>query len=158
MGAALDYIKNFAEKYLSIPKMYFSDIVEIIIIAVLAYYIILWFQKSKAWALLKGILVLVIFMLLTAVFNLTTLSWIINKTLSVGILAIVIIFQPELRRVLEELGKKNVIFKVLKLGSGNSDERFSDKSIDEITRATLDLAKAKTGALIVIKQDIDLAQ
>ncbi len=158
MSAALNYVQNFAEKYLSIPTMYASDVVEIIIIAVIVYYLMLWFRKSKAWFLLKGITVLVLFMVVASLFHLTTLLWIINKTLNVGIIAIVIIFQPELRRALEELGKKNVIFRLLKIGGNMSEEGFSDKSVEELTRATLELAKAKTGALMVIKQEHDLGQ
>lgn len=156
MNTVLHYIENFSEKYFSIPNIYISDIVEIIIISVLVYYITLWFKKSRAWVLLKGILVLVLFMFVASIFHLTTLLWIFNKTLSVGIIAIVIIFQPELRRALEELGKKNVLFKVLKIGNSNIEERFSDKSVEEITRATLEMAKAKTGALMVIRQEHDL--
>ncbi|MCI9126604.1 MAG: TIGR00159 family protein [Eubacterium sp.] len=140
------------------PDFYISDIVEIIVIAVLIYYVILWFRKSRAWALLKGILVIVVFMVIASLFHLTTLLWIINKTLSAGIIAIVIIFQPELRRALEELGKKNVVFKLLKVGNNIEDERLSDKSIEEIIRATLEMAKVKTGALIVIARDHDLSQ
>lgn len=158
MSTALNYIKNFTSKYFSIPSMYISDIVEIIIIAVIAYYVILWFRKSRAWVLLKGILVLVLFMFIASMFHLTTLLWIINRTLNVGIIAIVIIFQPELRRALEELGKKNVIFKVLKFSDNLSEERFSDKTVEELTRATLELSKAKTGALMVVKQEHDLEQ
>ncbi len=101
---------------------------------------------------------LVIFMLVASLFHLTTLLWIFNKTLSAGIIALVIIFQPELRRALEELGRKNVIFKVLKFENGNNESNFSDRSVEEITRATLEMAKAKTGALIVIRQQHDLGQ
>ena len=101
---------------------------------------------------------IVIFMVITTIFHLTTLQWIINKTLSAGIIAIVIIFQPELRRALEELGKKNVFFKLFKLGNNLEGERFSDKTIEEITRATLEMAKVKTGALMVISRDHDLSQ
>ena len=158
MNAVFNYVQNFFEKYLTIPDIYVSDIVEIIVIAVLNYYIILWFQKSRAWTLLKGIFVIVLFMVIASLFHLTTLLWIINKTLSAGIIAIVIIFQPELRRALEELGKKNVVFKVLKFGSNIEDERLSNRSIEEIIRATLVMAKAKTGALIVIARDHDLSQ
>lgn len=158
MSTALNYIKEFTSKYFSIPSMYVSDIVEIIIIAVIMYYLILWFRKSRAWGLLKGILVLLLFMFVASMFHLTTLLWIINRTLNVGIIAIVIIFQPELRRALEELGKKNVIFKILKFGDSSSEERFSDKTVEELTRATLELAKAKTGALMVIKQEHDLGE
>lgn len=158
MNAILNYVQNFFEKYLTIPDIYISDIVEIVVIAVLTYYIILWFQKSRAWTLLKGIFVIVLFMVIASLFHLTTLLWIINKTLSAGIIAIVIIFQPELRRALEELGKKNVVFKLLKFGPNVEDERLSDRSIEEIIRATLKMAKAKTGALIVIARDHDLSQ
>lgn len=158
MSAVFSYVQDFFEKYLTIPDFYISDIVEIIVIAVLIYYVILWFRKSRAWALLKGILVIVIFMVIASLFHLTTLLWIINKTLSAGIIAIVIIFQPELRRALEELGKKNVVFKLLKVGNNIEDERLSDRSIEEIIRAALEMAKVKTGALIVIARDHDLSQ
>ncbi len=158
MSAIFSYVQDFFEKYLTIPDFYISDIVEIIVIAVLIYYVILWFRKSRAWALLKGILVIVVFMVIASLFHLTTLLWIINKTLSAGIIAIVIIFQPELRRALEELGKKNVVFKLLKVGKNIEDERLSDKSIEEIIRACLEMAKVKTGALIVIARDHDLSQ
>ena len=158
MSAAWSYVQNFFEKYLTTPDIYFSDIFEIAIIAILFYYIFLWFRKSRAWSLLKGILVIVFFMVFASLFHLTTLLWIINKTLSAGIIAIVIIFQPELRRALEQLGKKNVLFKFFKIGSNTEDERFSDKSIEEITRATFEMAKVKTGALIVITRDHDLSQ
>ena len=158
MSAVWSYVQNFFEKYLTIPDIYFSDVFEIAIIAILFYYIFLWFRKSRAWSLLKGILVIVFFMVFASLFHLTTLLWIINKTLSAGIIAIVIIFQPELRRALEQLGKKNVLFKFFKIGSNTEDERFSDKSIEEITRATFEMAKVKTGALIVITRDHDLSQ
>ena len=156
MSMVLNYIQDFAEKYFSMPEIYISDILEIIIISVIVYYLILWFRKSRAWFLLKGIMILVAFMVIASLFHLTTLLWIINRTLSVGIIAIVIIFQPELRRALEELGKKNVLFNFFKFGGNLSEERFSDKTVEELTRATLELAKAKTGALMVIKQEHDL--
>ena len=158
MNAIFSYVQDFFEKYLTVPDIYVSDIVEIIVIAVLIYYIILWFRKSRAWALLKGIWMIVIFMVIASLFHLTTLLWIINKTLSAGIIAIVIIFQPELRRALEELGKKNVVFKLLKVGNNIDNERLRDKSVEELIRATLEMAKVKTGALIVIARDHDLSQ
>lgn len=158
MSAIFNYVQNFFEKYFTIPDVYVSDIVEIIVIAVLIYYVILWFRKSRAWALLKGIIMIVLFMVIASLFHLTTLLWIINKTLSAGIIAIVIIFQPELRRALEELGKKNVVFKLLKVGNNIENERLSDKSVEEIIRATLEMAKVKTGALIVVAREHDLSQ
>lgn len=158
MSIVLGYIHDFFEKYLTIPEIYPSDIIEIVVISVLVYYVIIWFRKSRAWVLLKGILVLVIFMVVASIFNLTTLLWLINKFLSAGIIALVIIFQPELRRALEQLGKKNVFFKILKFGNNITEDGISDKSIEEIIRATLEMAKVKTGALIVVARDHDLSQ
>ena len=105
VSTVLNYVSNFIEKYLTVPEIYASDIVEIVIMSVAIYYVVLWFRKSRAWVLLKGIFVLVIFMLVASLFHLTTLLWIFNKTLSAGIIALVIIFQPELRRALEQLWK-----------------------------------------------------
>lgn len=158
MSTALEYIQRFISKYFTIPEMYISDIVEIIIIAILVYYVILWFRKSKAWSLLKGILVIVLIMVVAALFHLSSLLWIINKTLSAGIIAVVVIFQPELRRALEELGKKNVLLSVFKFGGNAANEGLSDKSVEEITRATLALSKTKTGALMVVQRTHDLSE
>ena len=159
MSTVLNYISNFIEKYLTVPEIYASDIVEIVIMSVAIYYVVLWFSKKPGMGIIKRVIfVLVIFMLVASLFHLTTLLWIFNKTLSAGIIALVIIFQPELRRALEELGRKNVIFKVLKFENGNNESNFSDRSVEEITRATLEMAKAKTGALIVIRQQHDLGQ
>lgn len=158
MSIVFGYIYDFFEKYLTIPEIYPSDIIEIVVISVLVYYVIIWFRKSRAWVLLKGILMLVIFMVVASIFNLTTLLWLINKFLSAGIIALVIIFQPELRRALEQLGKKNVFFKILKFGNNITEDGISDKSIEEIIRAALEMAKVKTGALIVVARDHDLSQ
>lgn len=156
METVWQYIEDFAEKYLTMPKIYISDIVEVFIIAVIVYYVMLWFKKTHAWVIFKGMVVLVIFLLFAAIFNLSTILWIANKTLSVGVIAIVIIFQPELRKALEDLGNRNIIFKYFKVTSNDENARFSDHSMEEIIRATLELAKSKTGALIVIKQENDL--
>ena len=158
MSAIFHNIANFFDKYFAIQKFYISDIVEIIIISIAVYYIILWFRRSRAWVLMKGLIMLLIFMFIASIFHLTTVIWIMNKALSVGIIAMVIIFQPELRRALEALGKKNKLFKVFKLGGPTYEERFSDKTLDNILTATKQLANTKTGALIVIKQDFDLGE
>ncbi len=157
MTIMVQYIRDFVEKYLTMPKVYISDAIEVLIIAVIVYYVMLWFKRTRAWVIFKGIIVLVLFLIMAAVFNLSTILWIANKTLSVGIIAIVIIFQPELRRALEDLGNRNIILNIFK--SGDSERgRFSDRSMEEIIRATLELAKAKTGALIVIEEDNDLSR
>jgi len=157
MTVMFQYILDFVEKYLALPKVYLSDVIEVFIITVIVYYVMLWFKRTRAWVIFKGLIVLVLFLIIAAIFNLSTILWIANRTLSVGIIAIVIIFQPELRRALEDLGNKNIVFNIFK----NTDSelgRFSDRSMEEIVRATLELAKAKTGALIVIEQENDLSR
>ena len=102
---------NFFSDYLSklyIPRIGWTDVIEIIIIAVVLYNILVWIKNTKAWALLKGIIIVVLFALFAYILNLKTILWIAGKTISVGIIALVIIFQPELRRMLEKLGSKNV--------------------------------------------------
>ena len=159
MNVVIHNIYQFMDKYFTVPKILLSDIIEIIIISIAVYYMLVWLKKSKAWILIRGLVVLVLFMVLASIFHLTTLLWIINKALNVGIIAVVIIFQPELRRALESLGKRNKIFNIIKLGNnGNEEERFSDKTLASVKKATLELAKSKTGALIIIKKDFDLEQ
>ncbi len=155
-------LKDFFEEYLSkiyVPRISFSDIIEILIIAIIIYYVMLWIKDTRAWMLLKGIAVIVIFALVAVIFNLSTILWIASKTLSVGIIALVIIFQPELRRALEQLGR-NKFFSQISIFDDNKEkkERFSDKTVNELVKASMELAKAKTGALIVVEQDMVLTE
>ena len=102
---------------------------------------------------------LVIFMLVASLFHLTTLLWIFNKTLSAGIIALVIIFQPELRRALEQLGRKKLVLNFFNFGdSHEKDERYSSKTADEIVRAAYEMGAVKTGALMVIEQNVALGE
>ncbi|MGN0383830.1 MAG: diadenylate cyclase CdaA [Eubacterium sp.] len=146
------------ESYLKLPKISPSDIVEIIIIAFLVYQVMKWIKKTRAWTLLKGLVVLLIMILVASFFNLTTILWIANKAFSVGIIAIVIVFQPELRQALEQLGRRKYIGNIFPQNGTTEEGRFSDKTIARIVDATFSLAKEKTGALIVIEQDITLEQ
>lgn len=145
--------------FLSLPKMTLIDIVEIVIIAVSLYHIILWVKKTRAWTLLKGITVLVVCYLAAYFLDMSVILWIFNKGIAIGITALAIVFQPELRTALEELGRKNFIASVIPFDdSREGNTLFSDKSINELVRATVDLAKTKTGALIILEKDISLAE
>ena len=142
-----------------LPDITVSDIIEIIILSYLIYHVMLWFKKTRAWTLFKGIVVIAVFMCLAAVFQLNTILWIIKNTISVGIIAVIILFQPELRRALEELGRKNIISDVLiRDDKSIRKDRVNDTTIQELVAATTDLSKNKTGALIVIEQDVALGE
>ncbi len=151
-------ISKFLDKYIPV-KFVVTDAVEIIILAIAFYEIMIWIRKTKAWILLKGIVAIILFMLIASIFNLDTILWLIKNILSVGVLALVIIFQPELRKALEQIGKKNIWSNILLLDSGKKvNERFSDKTIAEFVKAAAELGRTKTGALIVIEQDYSLAE
>lgn len=159
MEEVIQNVVSFVERYITIPKVGVTDIVEIVIIAALIYEIMIWIKNTRAWTLLKGIVILIVFVLLAAIFNLNTILWIADKTLNVGIIAAIIVFQPELRRALEQLGRKNFINNIFTFDdSKNTNERFSDRTITELVKATYELAKHKTGALIVIEKEISLTE
>ena len=136
-----------------------TDILEIFIIAVVFYNIVKWIKTTRAWVIVKGILVLLVFWLIASLLNMHAILWIFYKTIGVGITAVIILFQPELRKALEQLGQKSIASS-LGLFSDTKEKEvlFSDKMLEELVRGTFILARAKTGALIVIEQDVSLVE
>lgn len=134
-----------------------GDVVEILIIALLLYYILVWMKSTRAWSLLKGIIVICVFLLLADIFKMSTILWIVKNVLSFAVIALIIVMQPELRKALEELGKKNIITSVLPFdNSHREDEKISEKTIVEIVKASFEMGKVRTGALIVIERNESL--
>ena len=129
------------------------DIIEILIISFLFYHILLWIKSTRAWNLFKGIMVILIFVVIAAFFQMSTILWIAENTFNVGLIALVVIFQPELRKALENLGDKNIINKLLNMSKAEV-KKFSDHTIDELIKAVYAMGKVKTGALIVIEDEI----
>ena len=158
MAALENIFSSFGNFFKTIyfPQIHVPDIIEIIIIAIVLYQVMGWFKKSRAWTLFKGIAVLALCWLVAAVFDLNTILWIFRNTISVGIIAIIIIFQPELRRALEQLGKKNFIATLFDSSSSEKRERFTTKTMNELIQAAFEMSKNKTGALIVIEQNVAL--
>ncbi len=145
--------------FLSIPKMSIVDLLEILLIAFAIYSIILWVKNTRAWSLVKGILVLFLCYLFAYVLDMSVILWIFNKTIAIGITAVMIVFQPELRKALEELGRKNIVKSIIPFDEQkDKNKRFTDRTINEIAKATVELAKVKTGALIIIEKDIILSE
>ncbi|MBO6016240.1 MAG: diadenylate cyclase CdaA [Lachnospiraceae bacterium] len=159
----MEAIRTFADRYLMvlhIPKnILWTDVVEIIIISFLVYRILAWARNTKAWDFLKSILFILFFLMLAAMFNMSTILWITEKVFSVAIIAIVVVIQPELRRALEQLGRKNFLntFFAFEVGKPE-DGLFSDKTINEVVKACFEMGKVKTGALIVVEQNQSLAE
>ena len=129
------------------------DVVEILIISFLFYHILLWIKSTRAWNLFKGIMVVLLFVIVAAFFQMSTILWIAENTFNVGLIALVIIFQPELRKALENLGDRNIITKLFNINKADT-KKFSDHTIDELIKAVYAMGKVKTGALIVIEDEI----
>ncbi len=154
-------LSSFASKYLfwvDSHNITRTDIAEIIIISFLIYNILVWFKQTRAWNLLKGIIVVLVFVLVCAIFQMNNILWIAGKTINVIAIAVIIVFQPELRRALEQLGQKNFITSLFSFDSQKNQERFSERVTNEIVKATYEMAKVKTGALIVVEQDVVLGE
>ncbi len=135
-----------------------TDIVEIFIIAILFYYMMAWIKNTRAWTLLRGVLFILIFVLLAAIFQMNTILWLAEKTLGVAAIAVAVIFQPEMRKALESLGRHNIFLRVFNFEGNKSTGKFSDKTIDELVRACFEMGKVKTGALIVIEDEMTLTE
>ncbi len=154
----IDFIFDFNRTSLHMPMVRFTDFLEVFILAFLIYHILVWAKNTRLWSLLKGVIVILVFILVCALLNMSTILWIVERVFSIAIIAIVVILQPELRKALEELGRKNFFSNVLALGDVKSEGRFSDKTLNEITRACVEMGKVRTGALIVIEQNHPLTE
>jgi len=144
---------------LSLPKIGVVDILEIIIIAFALYHVTFWVKRTRAWILVKGVFVLFSAYIVAYILDMSVILWVFDKTIGLGITALLIVFQPELRKALEELGQKKIVSSILPFDE-NKDRniRFTDRTVNEIVRATSELAKAKTGALIIMEKDIILSE
>ena len=152
MTGMIDKMKSWVSL---LPPIGYTNILEIIILAVLVYEYLLWIKNTRAWELLKGLLVIAAFITAAAILHLTTIMWLIERISTAAIIATVVIFQPELRKALEQLGSRNFIANLI------PDDGIDDASvttINEIIRATFEMAKKKTGALIVIQQNQPLKE
>ena len=137
-----------------------TDVVEILILGWLVYRILNWIKSTHAWALLRGILVLGVAVTVIYLFQMDSLIYLINQGLSIAIITGVVVFQPELRKVLESLGEREILnhvslFSLFRSGK-QVEQRFSDRTVEELVRASVEMANVKTGALIVIEQNENL--
>ncbi len=159
----MERITAFADRFLSavhIPNyIKVTDIVEILIISFLVYQIMVWIKNTRAWALLKGVLIIFIFIAIAAFFQMSTILWIAENVLSIAVIAVVVIMQPELRKALEQLGSRNFFSSVLPFDTARKESgRFTDRTVNEIVRACFEMGKVRTGALIVIEHTNSLAE
>ena len=145
-----------------IPTIRPINVIEILLISVLIYYILVWIRESRAWTLLKGLFVVLAFVLVAYFLKMTTILWLFQNLISVIIISIFVLFQPEIRRALEQLGRKNILASVFNIAGNGEDlaqaAKTQEKTMTEIIKACMEMSKTRTGALIVIEQDVRLSE
>jgi len=135
----------------SISNMTLMSIVDILVVTFIFYEIYMLIRETRAEQLLKGIILIIFLIPVSSLLNLTMLNWLLTKTITIGVISFVIIFQPEIRRALEHLGRHSFLDRSLI----EDDEKLS-KVITEIANATESLSMSRTGALIIIEQQTGL--
>ncbi|MEE1015830.1 MAG: diadenylate cyclase CdaA [Lachnospiraceae bacterium] len=157
MNRLIEFIDGITS--IRLDNIELSDMAEIIILAFLIYHILLWIKTTRAWTLVKGFVVILAFLVLAVFWEMDTILWLAEKVFDIGILAVVLVFQPELRKALEQLGQKNIIADILTLDNVKEEkESFSDRTVDAIVKACVEMSKVKTGALIVIENNVPLGE
>lgn len=141
---------TFCLNYISTIEVW--DILDMAIIAFLIYHVIIFIKKTSSVSVVKGIGLLIIVMWLSTLLNLSVLNYLINKAFEIGVLALIILFQPELRRILEQVGSN----KFRNIFTSTKDEHAIDYAISQTVIACTDFAKTKTGALIVFERNLNL--
>ncbi len=150
-------IESFKSMNFYGTRMEIGDWLEILIIAMVLYYVLVWIKTTRAWTLLKGLFVICTFLLFAYFMHMNVILRLAQSILGFAITALVVVLQPELRKALEELGKKNILSSLIPFNINHKEEEgFSEKTINEITKACVEMGKVKTGALIVIEQQVSL--
>ena len=150
VGNISDYFKSLGDSPLNV----ITFIIDITIVIVLIYYFIKFAKETKVWQLVKGIVFLIIITFLSGLFRLKILNYILTSVMTCGVMALLIIFQPELRRGLEKLGTTNTFSKWFGMDKNLQDQ--TKENIYRIVIAAEEMSKTKTGALIVFERDVKL--
>ena len=141
---------NFTSGISQLSAIRFADIVDLIIVAILIYKIAKFFKDTRAVQVLKGIIILMVCVQLSEMFKLNTINYILQNTMQVGVLAVFILFQPEIRSALANMGKSRFSFLTFDTEE-NSDPTLN--VINAVTASAKSLSEKKIGALIVLEQN-----
>lgn len=136
----------------SFQNLTVRDIVDILLVTLVFFSLYRFFRETRALQLVRGIVFIFIFSGITSVLNLYAINWLLSGALTVGMIAIMIVFQPELRRALEIIGRGNLIGRSFKDVQGEEVTRL----VDELLHAITSLSRQKMGALIVLEQKTGL--
>lgn len=151
MNIVMAYITDF------LKMLKITDIIDIIIVAVIIYNLLKMIKETRAVQLIKGIVLVFFGWQISEILNLTTINFLLRNTMQVGLFAIVVIFQPELRNVLERIGRSTA-GDLLSFNVNQNNDNSVDVVIEEIVNACVDMSHTKTGALIVMERTTKLGE
>ena len=153
MEPILDNLRSLAGL---LPRITLTGFIEIAIISLMVYAFLNWVRDTEAWVLLRGLFMIFAFVVFCAFLQLDTILWILGRIATIAVIALVIIFQPELRRALQQLGTSG-FFAVSGLLEGwKESSGFSEDTVIHLVEASFKMGRVKTGALMVIEQKISL--
>ncbi len=153
-------VDAFIDDYfnVNIPDVSITDVIEIFIIAYFMYHLLVWVKNSRVWMLIRGVLFIMLFFLIAAILQMNTILWLGERLISVAVTILIVVFQPELRRVLEQIGRRKITsifsWNLLKTGA----KKFDDSTITGMVSACYEMGAVKTGALIVVENDMQLTE
>ncbi|WP_294305694.1 diadenylate cyclase CdaA [Pseudobutyrivibrio sp.] len=153
-------VDAFIDDYFNVklPDVSITDIIEIVIISYFMYHLLVWIKNSRVWMLVRGVIFILIFFVFAAIFQMNTILWLGEKLVSVAVTVLIVVFQPELRRALEQIGRRKIksifTWNLLKTGA----KKFDDTTIVSMVTACYEMGAVKTGALIVVENDMQLTE
>jgi len=140
-----------------LPTVSLTDILDILVVAVLLFYVINMIRSTSANRIAKAIILLLVATLVTELLNLNTVNYLLDRVLQLGFVALLIVFQPELRRLLERVGSRGTVKGLMGL-AGAQTQIDSVEAIDQVVQACSAMSDEKVGALIVFERNISLEQ
>ena len=158
MGILTELMMKASSWLTLLPRISLRNLFEIAIISFLVYEILFWIKNTRAWTLLKGLLTIMVFAIVAVLLRLDTIVWILKNITTIAVTAFLVVFQPELRKALEQLGSQNLLSGILAQDDGKNSQEFNDRTANELVRATFEMAKVKTGALMVIERGTSLKE
>ncbi|MCR4694921.1 MAG: diadenylate cyclase CdaA [Pseudobutyrivibrio sp.] len=153
-------VDAFTDDYfnVNIPDVSITDLIEVIIIAYFIYHLLVWIKDSRAWILIRGVIFIMLFFIIAAIFQMNTILWLGEKLVTVAVTMLIVVFQPELRRVLEQIGRRKITSLFFLNALKGKTKRFEDGTISAMVTACYEMGAVKTGALIVVENDMQLTE
>lgn len=154
MSDFFNAVQSFRIRH-SIPAIHLGDVIQILILAFIIYEVMAFLKKTQAWTLLKGIIIIFLVTVIIKLLNFEVLYWLVSKSLNVFLIALVVVFQPELRSALDRIGRRG-FSKVLFSNTEDGDTTLTTESINEIVAACRELSLTKTGVLMAFENEVPL--